>query len=211
MEARVAFRSALRDAGAMPSTAASRERRVMLAGALVVAFAVVIVYGAIPFARDWQTREARLESQRDRRAYLTTLIARGPQLEQEASNAERALAAAPQRVLHARSTTLGASALQSLLQDAADASHVVVTRLEVSPDTAAVNGESSAGAGAHHVPATMSVYGDINGVTALLGVLAHGPRVISVERLTMQRNSALAGAADVVQATLQLSAPVVTP
>lgn len=74
----------------------------------------------------------------------------------------------------------------------------MVTRLEVSADTLATTG----------VPASMSVYGDIHGVAAMLDVVQFGPRVMRLERVTLQRNAALIGAPDVVQATLQLRAPV---
>jgi hypothetical protein len=173
---------------------------VVVGGATVVVVSLLLTYVVVPWARQWIARESALSAARERAAYLTTLIVRTPQLEADAAASESALASAPRRVLHARSAPLGASALQALLQDAADASRVVVTRLEVS-------GESST----PMLPATLSVYGDISGVTALLGVLSHGPRVVHVDRVTLLRNSALVGAPDVVQATLQLSAPVLTP
>lgn len=192
------------------SSGATRERRVVMGGALVVVVACAVVYGVVPWVRQWNARELELAAARDRAAYLTTLIARTAQLESDASASESALASSPRRVLHARSAPLGASALQSLLQDAADASHVVVTRLEVSGDATADSSAAAPSSGPS-LPATMSVYGDISGVTALLGVLSHGPRVVHVNRVALTRNSALVGAADVVQATLQLSAPVLTP
>ena len=190
----------------------SRERRVVAWGAVIVVTSLVITYGVVPFARRWSARETEIVAAEQRVQYLQDLVARAPRLETSASALEASLSVSPRRALHARSTALGASALQSMLADAADASHVVVTRLDVSSDSAAVAAASSGSdSSVPRIPATLSVYGDIEGVSAMLDLLLHGPRVLSVEKLTLLRNSALAGAPDVVQLTVQLSAPVLPP
>jgi hypothetical protein len=190
-----------------------REQRVVFGGAAIVIVALLLTYAVLPFVRHWRAQETRIESARARVAYLSALRDRAPALERDASAVERTLAGQSRRTMHARSTTLGASALQSLLQDAADASHLVVTRLEVAADvtgtTVAPSGETpTAAVGTMQIPATLAAYGDIAGVAALLDVLATGPRVVAVDRLTMQRNAALLGAPDVVQVTLSVRAPV---
>jgi hypothetical protein len=118
---------------------------------------------------------------------------------------------------------LAASALQSLLQDMADASALAVSRLEVSADDTVAAETLASGAGASdagaaneaarppvglQIPATISAYGDIHGVARFLDLLGGGPRVLVLERLTVQRNAALLGAPDVVQFTATLRAPV---
>ena len=175
----------------------SREQRVLIGGVLVVAIALTTVFVVLPFVRHWRARETEMAAARARVSSLQSYAARAPQLEAAASAAERLLANRSRRVLRARSTTLAASALQTMLQDAADASHVVVTRLDVVPDASTAS-----------VPATMSVYSDIVGVATLLDLLATGPRVVMVDKVVAQRNAALLGAADVVQMTLTLHAPV---
>lgn len=218
-----------------PDSRALRERRVMTAGALVVVSALVLTYGALPFARQWSTREASIDAAAARVQYLEQLVSRTDALESTASAAERSLSLSIRRVLHARSSTLAASAVQTLLQEAADASGLVVTRLDVSPDdslaipvdapvaatvadgattgdlTGAASGEAARtpAVNAVSIPATFSAYGDITGVTHMLGVLATGPRVVNVERVALVRNSALLGAADVVQVTMTVRVPVV--
>lgn len=218
-----------------PDSRALRERRVMTAGALVVVSALVLTYGALPFARQWSTREASIDAATSRVEYLEQLVSRTGALESMATTAERSLSLSVRRVLHARSSTLAASAVQTLLQEAADASGLVVTRLDVSPDdslaipadapvaatvadgattrdlTGAASGEAARTppVNAVSIPATLSAYGDINGVTHLLGVLSTGPRVVNVERVALVRNSALLGAADVVQVTMTVRVPVV--
>lgn len=186
------------------SGAKARERRVVVGGALIVVIALSITYAVLPFARRWSARESAIDAAALRVEYLEGLVARSSELETLANTREQALSNRSVRVLHARSSTLAASAMQSWLQDAADASRLVVTRLEIAPDT-------SASAETGSVPATLSAYGDITGVASLLDVLQHGPRVMSIERLTLQRNSALLGAADVVQATISVRAPVLPP
>ncbi len=210
-----------------PDAVSVRERRVVVAGAAVVGIALLVTYGLLPFAQHWQTRERALDAARARVAYLQELTARTSSLESAAADAERVLSMQSRRVLHARSSTLAASALQTFLQDAADASHLAVTRLEVSPDDSVradgVNAEVSQQSvgtvtvgtvtvgtvtGVTRLPAALSAYGDVGGVAALLDFLATGPRVLSIERVSLLRNAALLGAPDVVQITLSLRAPV---
>lgn len=187
------------------NTISARERRVVVGGVAIVVASVLLAYVIVPFARRWQAREASIDAARARVAYLTELTSRTTSLERAAADAERAMAEQPRRALHARSAALAASALQSMLQEAADASHVAVTRLDVAPDSAATADAPLS------VPATMSVYGDIVGAATLLDILSTGPRIVAVDKLVMQRNAALLGAADVVQLTLTLRAPVLPP
>ena len=199
---------------ARPDSERRRERRVLAGGVLITAVALLLTYGVLPFARRWQLREAQIDAARERIAYLEGLTARTASLEAAATHDERVLSAQARRVLHARSATLAASATQAFLQDLADASQVVVSRLEVSSDDSVTVGEASVGAPEtagpllQYVPVSLSAYGDIGGVTRVLHTLAGGPRVMMVESLALQRNAALAGAPDVVQFTVKLRAPV---
>ena len=199
---------------ARPEFERRREQRVIVGGALITATALLLTYGAVPFAQRWRLREAQMSSARERLAFLEDLTARTSSLEMAATGAERVLSAQGRRVLHARSTTLAASATQAFLQDLADASHVVVSRLEVSTeDSVRVEktgeiGSSSASSPLSIVPVSFSAYGDIGGVASVLQTVASGPRVMMVESLVLQRNGALAGAPDVVQFTVKLRAPV---
>ena len=120
-------------------------------------------------------------------------------MEAAAASAEASLAGGVRRVIHARSSALGASALQTLLQGAADASGLVVDRVEVGPDL------TSEG----DLTATLSAYGDIHGLAALLAQLATAPRVTRVEKLPGQITPALRGAPDVLRVTLGVRAPMV--
>jgi hypothetical protein len=206
-----------------PDPVNRRERRVVAGGAFVVVVALLLAYAVVPFVRHWTAREAEIAVVRDRLTYLETLTARAGAIEQSAAAAERQLSSETRRVVHARSATLAASALQSLLQDMADASALAVSRLEVSADDTVATETLASGGGAPdadaaaeaarpsvglQIPATISAYGDIHGVARFFDLLGGGPRVLVLERLAVQRNAALLGAPDVVQFTATLRAPV---
>ena len=176
----------------------ARERRVVIGGAMVIVMALLLARPVTPQWQAWQQREARVAAATSRLSQLQGLVRDREQLERSANEAERALAGAPRRVLHAQSVTLAASAVQSLLQDAVDGAGMVVNRVEVSstPDsTGALEG-------------SLSAYGDIHGLSALLHTLNHGPRVATIERMVVQQNSALRGAPNVLQVQLTVRTPV---
>ena len=176
----------------------ARERRVVIGGAMVIVMALLFARLVTPQWQAWQQREARVAAATSRLSQLQGLVRDREQLERSANEAERALAGAPRRVLHAQSVTLAASAVQSLLQDAVDGAGMVVNRVEVSstPDsTGALEG-------------SLSAYGDIHGLSALLHTLNHGPRVAPIERRVVQQNSALRGAPNVLQVQLTVRTPV---
>ena len=178
-----------------------RERRVVVGGAVVLALALLVTYGVVPATVHWRAREQQLLAASDQVAALRGVLAQGAALERAAAQAEASLAGSPVRVLHARSNALGASALQALLQGAADGSGLLVNRVDV--------GTTPDDGGA--LTATMLAYGDIHGLSALLEQLAGAPRLVSVERLTVQINPALRGAPDVLQLSIGVRAPVVVP
>ena len=181
------------------ATAPSRERRVVIGGMLVLALALLTTYSVLPAATHWREREMQLERVRAQVAHLKGMERHASEIESAAAATEARLAGGVRRVIHARSSALGASALQTLLQGAADASGLVVDRVDVGPDL------TSEG----DLTATLSAYGDIHGLAALLAQLATAPRIVAVERLTVQINPALRGAPDVLRVTVGIRAPVV--
>ena len=179
--------------------ATARERRVVMGGVLVLALSLLVTYGVVPAVTRWRERERQLDPDRAQVAHLQGIQRRASEIEAAAAQAEASLAGGARRVIHARSSALGASALQTLLQGAADASGLVVDRVDVGPDL------TSEG----DLTATVSAYGDIHGLAALLAQLATAPRVTMVERLTVQINPALRGAPDVLRVTIGVRAPMV--
>jgi hypothetical protein len=180
------------------ATLSRDEWRTVRIGAWVVAMAIVVA-ALMPLARTWSAREARLTAARARVVQLSGVVDAAPSLDQSALKLESYLASQPTRVLRARSRTLAASALQSLVQEMADASNVTVTRLDV----------ASVSASGGDLPITLSANGDIYGVASLLQKFRQGRQVVVLDKLTLQVNSALRGAPDVLQMTMSLHAPVI--
>lgn len=193
----------------MAPSSGTRERRTVAIGIAIVALALLASYILLPAVRRWNVREVELGIARNRAAELTALTGSRSALDSAASARETQLALRGRRIIHARSTTLAASALQSFLQDASDASRLVVTRLDVAPQDGEQGNASDSTGAFTTLPATLSAYGDITGLADLLAHLRSGPRHVRVERLTVQQNSALRGASDMLQITLSLRAPVV--
>lgn len=199
-----------------PSFRAARERRTVLIGVAVVTVALVFTYVLLPFAQRWQTREVEIAQTRAQIQELAALVLHAGALDSAASRAEQRLVLGGRRTFRARSATLAASALQSYLQDAADASRLVVTRLDVASANTldggapigTAGGEDGARSRGREIPATLSAYCDITGLADVLAQFAHGPRVVLVDRVTVQQTSALRGAPDMLQVTLTLRAPV---
>ena len=106
--------------------APSPERGVVIGGMLVLALSLLVTYGVLPAVTRWREREVQLERVRSQVAQLKGLQRQASELEAAASSTEALLAGGARRVIHARSSALGASALQTLLQGAADASGLVV-------------------------------------------------------------------------------------
>ncbi|AMW04540.1 GspMb/PilO family protein [Gemmatimonas phototrophica] len=176
-----------------------RERLVVRGGALIATAALLVVYGLLPLWRHFQSRELQISATRERAGLFAGYIARTSDLERTADADERWLAASPRRALHASDASLAASALQTLLQDAAEGAGMAVSRVEVEPEsdsTEAVRG-------------TLTAVGDIHGLAALLRTLESGARLVQVERFTVQQNSALRGAPDVLQLSLSVRAAVI--
>jgi len=181
-----------------------REQRVIVGALVVLAVSLLLVYGVMPVVRLASARERQIDATRARAALLGGYAAAAPRLEQAAARDEAWLATATRRVLHATSEPIAASALQSLMQDAAEGAGMAVNRVEVSPET----DSASTGGTVAQLRGSISAYGDIHGVSALLRTLEAGPRVVVVERFRVQQNSALRGAPDVLQVTIGVRAPV---
>jgi hypothetical protein len=176
----------------------ARERVVVITGAVVVVAAVLLARVLLPGARAWQARDAQLDAARTRAGALQGLVSATASLETGAAARERALSTQPRRLVQARSVGLAANAVQALLQEAADGAGLLVNRVDVDAEP------DSTGA----ITATLNAYGDVHGLAELLRLLGSGPRAAVVQRLTVQQNSALRGAPDVIQVSIGVRAPV---
>ncbi len=177
----------------------SRERLVIATAVVVLLTAIVMSQGIVPVVRHWNARAQRIDRERERIAVLHKLLNEAPALDSAAAHTEQTLADSPRRVLHGTTPALATNGLQALLQDAGEGAGMVVTRVEVSSTL----DSTSTAAG------TLAAYGDIRGLATLLRTLTVGPRVVMPTTLTVQQNSALRGAPDVVQVVIAVKAPVV--
>jgi hypothetical protein len=178
-----------------------RERRTIAAGLTIGAFALVIAFGVLPFARRWYAREKAIAAEREHVARLRGLVGREADLRRVLDGSRGTLEAGVQRLLSGRTPALVASSLQSLLQSYADQSQVTVTRLDVT-------GEAVKNNGMENMPATVSAIGDVYGVTQLLYLIQHGSRLLEISELTVRPNPALRG--ELLQLTVTLRGPFVT-
>jgi hypothetical protein len=178
------------------------ERRTITGAVIVSAAALLIVYAGLPLVRRWTDRESRIAAAEARIVRLRAVAGSEGSLRTALEARREAIASWPQRLLAARTPALAASALQTLIQEYADRSRVTVSRLDVagSPD--------SASRSAAAIPATVSALGDIYGMTELLSLLQHGPRLLDVREMSLAPNSALKG--EPLQLTVTLRAPYTT-
>lgn len=158
----------------------------------------IIVVALVPKVREWRAREARIAAAQAQLQELSNVVQNQAALDSLIQRSESELALRPQRVLRSRSRALAASALQSLVQEMAEASNVTVTRLDVANT---VNSGD--------LPITLSATGDIFGLAELLRQIRAARYAVVVDKLQAQNNSALRGAPDVLQIALSLHAPVI--
>lgn len=177
-----------------------RERRTITIALAVLATAVLVVYGILPYARRWSAREDLIAMRAEQVARLRWLAANEASL-QKASAARLAESTGIERprLLGGRSAALAASALQTVVQGYADEAGLTVRELNVAgaPD--------SASAGVESIPATVSAIGDIWSVTDFVSRLQHGTTLIDIREIGVSPNPALRG--ELLQLSLVLRAP----
>lgn len=177
-----------------------RERRTITIAVAILATAVVIVYGILPYARRWSAREDLIATRAEQVARLRWLAANEASLEKaSATRLAQSTGIDRPRLLGGRSPALAASSLQTVVQGYADESGVTVRELNVAgaPD--------STSAGVEAIPATVSAIGDIWSVTDFVSRLQHGATLIDIREIGVSPNPALRG--ELLQLSLVLRAP----
>ena len=185
----------------MPSLVVEpRERRTITIALAVLATAIVVVYGILPYARRWSAREELIAMRAEQVGRLKWLVANESSLEKTvAARIAQGTGVERPRLLAGRSPALAASALQTVVQSYADEAGITVRELNVAgaPDSAA--------AGVESIPATVSAIGDIWSVTDFVSRLQHGSTLIDIRELGVSPNPALRG--ELLQLSLVLRAP----
>ncbi|MGZ8379378.1 MAG: type II secretion system protein GspM [Gemmatirosa sp.] len=188
--------------GVWPGGISRRERRTLAIGVVIVAAALFLTYVAMPFARRWSVREATLDAREAQLARVRGLVAAESSLAAAVRLRESRVRADAPRPIDARTPALAAAALQTALQQAAAQSSVQVQRVDVAGE----EGGASEGANAAEVPATMTAFGDVHGLTELLDALQHGRTLLEVTALSVQSTLGPRGE-PLLQMTVSVRAP----
>ncbi len=156
-----------------------RERRVVLAGAIVSATALVVVLLVLPLAHRWAAREAAYAVSREQWVRLATLAASTDRLQRALNEQTLAFAADEARLVTGTTPALAASTLQGLLQRYADESAVQLDRVDVAgrprPDKP----------GLLAIPVQLQAQGDIYGLVDFLYRLQRGEKLLVIDDLTL--------------------------
>jgi hypothetical protein len=167
---------------------------------------VLVLWAAIPVARQWLDREALITARRGELARLRGVKGAESMLRAAVDARSNRAAEYPQRPVTAATAALAAGVLQGVLQRYADESQLSVSELNVSgePDSTAVPLAA--------LPATLIALGDVYGVADLLARVQHGSTLLEVRELTVQVNPSRRadGGGELLQVTMVVRAPFVT-
>jgi hypothetical protein len=163
----------------------SRERRVLMAGALA---SVLIVLGALvvtPFVRDWRDREEAIAAKAEQLARLEALAASEEMLQQSAAQLRDALGRRSQKLLDGSTVALAGSALQSLVRSYGERSRVSILRMNpAAAGTGADDGgDGNGSADVAPIALSLTAEGDIYGLVDLLYYLQNGETLLVVDEL----------------------------
>jgi hypothetical protein len=177
----------------------ARERRVVAAGALVSALALLTVWAVLPFARRWQERETAIAAQQTRLMQLHSLVEAEDAARQSLTSRQRARSAVRQRLVTGSTPALAASNLQALLQGYADSSRVNLDRVDLVAEP---------GAASDHalpvIPVRLSGQGDIYGLTGLLKRLQHGEKLLVIDELSVNAGAVAGNQPDLLVFSVRL-------
>lgn len=179
-----------------------RERRTLLIAAVVSVTALVTAYGVLPFARRWTAREERLAAKREQLARLNWLVRNERRLTSLAGARERALDAAPRRLIVGESASLASAELQRVVLELAETSQLQVQQVDVAAETAEAQADNA------KVGARLSAVGDVVGLAEFLDRIARGSTFTQVHELDVQPNPARG---DLLSIAVSVRAPFVQP
>jgi hypothetical protein len=185
-----------------------RERRALSLAAAVLALALLLAYGVLPFARRWSAREAVIATRSAQLARVRGLIASESTLAGAVRDRESRLGVSGPRPIEARTPALAAAGLETALQAAALSSGVQLQQLEVAEQGAPGRDEANGGAGdaLPAVSATLVALGDVHGLAALLDALRRGSVLLEVTTFSAQATPGPRGEA-LLQLTVGVRAP----
>lgn len=178
-----------------------RERRTLGIAAVVTIAALVTAYAVLPYARRWTAREESIAAKREQLARLHWLARNEARLTRTADERERALEAAPRRLIVGESASLASAELQRALLEMAEASQLQVQQVDVAD--AAGDAPSDA-----HIRARFAAVGDVVGLADFLERLTRGATYAELYELDVQPNAARG---ELLTIALSVRAPFVQP
>lgn len=154
-----------------------RERRVVVAGALVSVVALVVAYVVFPFARNWSDREEAIDAKIEQAARLQALLDNQPALEEAVGVLEQTRDRRARRLLTGSTAALAASSLQTLMRSYAERSRVRLERIDVNPD------EEPGQYGLTPIGLQLTVSGDLFGLVDFVFYLQNGEKMLVIDEL----------------------------
>lgn len=175
----------------------SRERRVLVAGAVISVLIVLATTVVVPVADRWRDREAAIAARADQAARLEALLAGRSALEASAATLRDVRGRKGRALLDGGTAALAGSSLQSLVRGYGERSRISIQRLDPARSAtssglaAAPGGASPRGAEAEEsvasalrpVALTLTAAGDVYGLVDLLYYLQSGEKLLVVDDL----------------------------
>lgn len=159
-----------------------RDRRALLLGLAVLAPAVLYGSAVRPYANALADARRNLHSQRDLLARELTLLADARAFPAHLERIESALEALAPRLFTAPDPVAATGVLAGYVADAAQRSRVLLERSDpASPSQ--VDGDLA------RLEVQVRALGDLEGLLALLYALEHGPKLVRVEGIAIERAS----------------------
>jgi type II secretory pathway component PulM len=160
-----------------------RERRVVFGGAFACIAALAIMWGVLPFAQRWSSREARLFTTQDRWIRLQGLLASADRLSQALDVARRGAGSDQSQLVSGATPALAASVLQALLQTDASQSAVQLERIDAAGDP------EQDKPGFLAIPVQLQARGDLYGFIDFMHRLDTARPILVVDELTVDAGS----------------------
>jgi type II secretory pathway component PulM len=176
-----------------------RERRVVAAGALVSALAVLAGWVVLPFARHWQDRETAIAAKQAQLAQLRALVEGEVSTRQSLGARQHDRTVLRRQLLTGPTPALAASDLQSLLQGYADDSRVMLDQVDLVAEPGPTGKE-----GLPVIPVELSAQGDIYGLAEFLARLQYGGKLLVVDELRVNASEIRGGGPQVLTWSVRL-------
>lgn len=174
-----------------------RERLVVSVGAIVSFVAILGTYVVIPQGRRWSAREEMITSRAGQLARLQRVLADSSEVRGDLEVLRDLREAWQRRLLVGQTVAVAASDLQLRL-------NAYVTDAGMELQRVDAIGQGTDGGVIRHIPAQITVRGDIRGLVALLSVLHGGDALLAVENLRVSAAAARPGEPESLTAAIGL-------